>query len=301
MKFTIVTPVYNGEKYIAETIESVLSQEGDFEIEYLVQDGASTDKTIEIVKSYANRVNAGKYPIHCKKVTMQYFSEKDAGMYDAINKGFIGATGDIYAYINADDYYLPNSFSVIARTFMAFPSLLWVKGGSCIINENGSLIRHASHFIFNQKWIQSGIYGRYAYFIQQESVFWRKFLWDKIDSLHFIAHTHAGDYWLWAQFARHTPLYTIDKEVSCFRRVSTSLSNIDHGLQYRREQEKIIPPVHSWFENKIKFFFWLSKKLNHLETIWVFIYPHLFKDRQKQYIHMSKSASAIKETRSYFI
>ncbi|HEY4500327.1 MAG TPA: glycosyltransferase, partial [Candidatus Paceibacterota bacterium] len=100
MKFSIVTPVYNGQAHIRETIESVLSQEGDFEIEYFIMDGGSTDATVEIVLEYASRD---------KRVSV--FSEKDSGMYDAVNKGFFKATGDVYAYINSDDVYEPGAFA----------------------------------------------------------------------------------------------------------------------------------------------------------------------------------------------
>ena len=73
MKFSIVTPVYNGEKFIAETIESVLSQEGDFEIQYIIMDGGSKDQTVEIIKKYDALLQEGKYSVRCEKITLSWF------------------------------------------------------------------------------------------------------------------------------------------------------------------------------------------------------------------------------------
>ncbi len=298
MKFSIITPVYNGEKYITETIESVLSQEGDFEIEYIIQDGGSKDKTVEIIKKYKILLDEKKHPIKCTKVTLILHSGKDSGMYDAINKGFARATGDIYAYINADDSYLPNAFFSIAKTFTMCPKIQWIKGTSCVTKENGEVTYNTPCFIYNQEWIRKGIYGRYAPYIQQESVFWCKSLWYKIGSIN-TTYSVAGDYWLWSKFAHYTPLYSIKQEVSCFRRVPTSLSNIDNGIRYRAEQKIIAPPESNFLETKIKIFFWLTNKLRVLKPIWIFMYPYLFKDSKTYYVSMETRTPAMKEAKSY--
>jgi glycosyltransferase involved in cell wall biosynthesis len=110
MRFTIVTPAFNSELHIVETIESVLSQKGDFEIEYILADGGSSDTTVSIFKDYQSRVERGEYPIQCNRIHMRSFSEKDRGMYDAIDKGLKLGTGELQAWINSDDYYLPGAF-----------------------------------------------------------------------------------------------------------------------------------------------------------------------------------------------
>ncbi|WP_128545223.1 glycosyltransferase family 2 protein [Larkinella soli] len=91
MKVTIITVVFNGADTIRSTIDSVLAQTYR-DIEYIVVDGRSTDQTVEIVRSYGDRIN-------------RFVSEKDRGLYDAMNKGMHMATGDIIAYLNADDFY----------------------------------------------------------------------------------------------------------------------------------------------------------------------------------------------------
>jgi glycosyltransferase involved in cell wall biosynthesis len=283
MKFTIVTPAYNGEKYLRQTIESVLSQEGNFDIEYIFADGLSKDGTVEIVKEYISKLESGEIRPKCNAIKMSYFSEKDKGMYDAINKGFAKATGDVLAWINTDDFYLPGALKTISACLAEFPEIDWIKGTTLFIAENGDFQKHGAYSLYNQKWIARGIYGRNAYFINQDNVFWRKSLWNKIGSIPTNLKT-AGDYWLWVHFARFSPLITVKKEVSCFRYVVQSLTNRS-GKLYRDEQKEICPAVHDFLEYRIKTFFWLTNKMRWADAFWRFIYPLLFrKDQQREYI-----------------
>lgn len=275
MKFSIITPVYNGEEYLSETIESVLSQEGDFEIEYIIQDGGSTDKTVEILKSYEERLRTKTYPTKCSSVTLQWRSEKDNGMYDAINKGFSKATGEIFAYINADDIYLPGAFAAIQKTIFTFPDIEWIKGITSFIKESGKIYQHGRCFIYNKKWIERGIYGRDAFFIQQDSVFWTKKLWLKTNGIN-PQYKLAGDYYLWIQFAKHAHLWSLNKEVSCFRKRAGQLSS--DMARYRKEQGDIIHdsgPLLFF----IKLFFLLrSKSPSWLGFVYDLIYSLAFKN-----------------------
>ncbi len=104
MKVSLITVCYNAEHTIADTIESVLSQSYP-DIEYLIIDGASTDRTPKIVQSYGERIT-------------RFLSEPDAGIYDAMNKGIALATGDIVGIINSDDVYRHNG--VVARIVDTF-------------------------------------------------------------------------------------------------------------------------------------------------------------------------------------
>ena len=253
-----------------------------------------------MIKKYKTLLDEKKYHIKCAGVILSWYSEKDNGMYDAINKGFAHATGDIYAYINSDDTYVPGTFQKIVSSFEKFPEIQWLKGTTCVIKENGELMRRTPCFIYNQSWIQKGIYGRYAYFIQQESVFWRKELWQKIDGID-TQFKLAGDYWLWKQFARHEPLWSLDEEIACFRRVSSSLSNRDQGLGYRAAQKIIIPPSHDFLEKKIMMFFWLTNKLTPLKPFWIFVYPLLFKKLKPNYVSLKMGIPAILKTKSYVV
>ncbi len=208
MKFSIVTPSFNSERYIAETIESVISQKGDFEIEYIIVDNRSTDDTLNIIKRYERMAEEGSPLIKCRKVTLRCFSEKDRGMYDAINKGFGFAAGDVFAWINSSDIYYPGALSAIQQALLRCPEVKWIKGITSFIDEGSNLIRKGKCYIYDREWIGMGIYGRYTNFIEQDSVFWRRELWDSVGGI-TPGLKLAGDYYLWVQFAKLAKLYTI--------------------------------------------------------------------------------------------
>lgn len=105
-KISIITPCYNSEKTIERTIQSVVSQKLDCELEYIIVDGLSNDNTLQIIKKYAE-----EYPF------IKYISEKDNSMTEALNKGFKMATGEIVASINADDMYLESALDSIYKEF----------------------------------------------------------------------------------------------------------------------------------------------------------------------------------------
>lgn len=299
MKLSIITPVYNGEKYIRETIESVISQEGNFEIEYIIVDGLSTDSTVRIAQEYIDKLARKEITPKCTKITLSCFSEKDAGMYDAINKGFSRTSGEILAWINADDYYLPGALALIAKGFSSFSEIEWLKGRTCAVSNDPSdkKVGCAPCYIFEQSWIQRGIYGRNAHFIHQDSVFWRRSLWNKVAPIDTNLKL-AGDYWLWTRFAEHASLYSLNATVSVFRKVPSSLSHTQDAA-YRTEQRSVVSARGDALEKRIKLFFWMKSKLR-IDWPFITLYPLLFKRTQKAYIDVTASGEIImKKARSY--
>src|ERR1039457_3758284 len=177
-------------------------------------------------------VENGSYPINCNGIAIHYCQQKDTGMYEAINNGFARATGDIFAWINSDDIYLPGAFDVIARSFARFPEIKWVKGITSYIKESSTLYEVGQCFMYDQEWLKKGIYGRDAYFVQLDSVSWHAGLWRKAGGID-PRFKRAGDYSLWLNFDQSVPLYTLRAYISCFRKVKGQLSeDLD---SYRKE------------------------------------------------------------------
>ena len=302
MKFSIVTPSYNMEHWIGKTIESVISQSGTFEIEYIVVDGKSTDRTGAIVRSYQEKLAAGTFPIACTKVTLHLIEEKDSGMYAAINRGFLKATGDIYAWINADDYYAPGAFAVMNQCFSTYPRFQWIKGITGTATEDGLAETPGIAKIYHRKLLQSGVYGRESYYVEQDSVFWRSSLWKSAGPLQE-KYRVASDYSLWIQFAWHTPLITVDAPISFFRKREGQLSR--DISRYRNEQISIRPkrPLIAWVA---RFFFSpqsrLSSTLPFLSPVFRLIYSvAVLSYHPYYYIHYSPATLVLKRAYSFII
>ena len=129
MKFSIITANRNGDRFLEESIQSVVSQKADdIELEYIVIDGASTDASLEIIDRYRSQIST-------------FISEPDNGPVNAINKGLKLATGDIVGWLNTDDRYHPGVLKRVAEAFKAEPNKALCFGRCNIIDEQGREIR----------------------------------------------------------------------------------------------------------------------------------------------------------------
>lgn len=199
-KISIVTPNYNQAKYLEETILSVLRQ-GYPNLEYIVIDGGSTDGSVDIIKKYADRLS-------------YWESVPDKGMYDAIQKGFARSTGDIMAWINSDDMYQSKAFYTVAEIFTNFAEVNWLLGFPSVYDAQSRIVE-CPHTL--RQWSKYDVYvGNYQW-IQQESVFWRRSLWDKAGSKIEYTMKYAGDFELWNRFFRYEKLYVTTAILSGFR------------------------------------------------------------------------------------
>ena len=125
MKISVVTIVRNDCTRIEETLKSVLEQSGEgFELEYVVIDGASDDGTAEIVGRYASELAF-------------FVSEKDTGLYNAMNKGIAHCTGDVIGMINSGDRYLPGALALVAKSFTEYGKLDRIFWGDVIYQHLG--------------------------------------------------------------------------------------------------------------------------------------------------------------------
>ena len=129
VRFSCVTISFNQARWLPAAIDSVLRQRRDgIDVEYIVCDPGSPDESRSIIDSYGDQIAVRVY-------------EKDAGPADGLNRGFAHATGDIYCYVNADDYLLPGAFKRVADWFAAHPDVDVVTGHAFAVDENGTFLR----------------------------------------------------------------------------------------------------------------------------------------------------------------
>ena len=132
-----VTPSLNQGEFIEDAIRSVISQEGDFYIDYIIMDGGSTDSSVEIIKKYEQLLKSGKWPVKCMGIEYTWVSEKDRGQADALNKGFQKAAGQIGVWLNSDDYfYDENVFSRVVSVFSEDEALDLLIGDGILVDRN---------------------------------------------------------------------------------------------------------------------------------------------------------------------
>lgn len=217
MKISLITPSFNHDEFIQRTIDSVLGQTGDFELEYIVLDGCSTDNSQNILRSYGDR--------------LQFSSEPDGGQIDAINKGLKLITGEIVAWLNSDDVLLPHSIQRVADCFRNHPACEWVHGGCQIIDRDDREIRswvsrYKRHYAI--RYSRDSLLSRN--FISQMTVFWRRHAMDAIGYLDPELPL-AFDYDYWLRLSKlGEPIY-IDEPQAAFRWYQTSKSGANFKQQ----------------------------------------------------------------------
>ncbi|MEB3219537.1 MAG: glycosyltransferase family 2 protein [Nostocales cyanobacterium 94392] len=124
---SIITPVYNGEKFIELCLKNVIDQDCQ-ELEHIIVDGGSTDRTVEIIEQYAH-----KYP------HIRWISEKDKGQSDAMNKGINMAKGEILSFLNVDDFYQPNALHSVCKFFQELPEPSLLVGNCNLLNNHDEI------------------------------------------------------------------------------------------------------------------------------------------------------------------
>lgn len=250
-KITIVTPNLNQDKYLERTINSVINQNYP-NLEYIIIDGGSTDDSVKIIKKYE------KYLSH-------WVSEKDNGMYEAIQKGFNKSSGEIMAWINSDDMYHHKSLFTVAEIFNEIPSVNWLTGINTNFDEEDRTFNSRESYPHN-KYTQILEPKKY---IQQESTFWRRTLWDKIGSSLNISLKYAGDFDLWLKFNRFEQVYITDALIGGFRIRKNQLTELFMN-EYNKECQELIKKElesFSFYEtNILKEIQTLKNKLNFIST-----------------------------------
>lgn len=223
-KISIVVPSYNKIDFVEQTLKSIFSQKYN-NLEVIIQDGGSTDGTLDVIKRFAKR-----YPI-------VWESKKDKGQLDAINKGLKKAKGDILTYINADDCYKPGALKVVANvynfnSYKKSPKSLWFVGGGIVVNEKGKEI---AKVISWYKKLLLGLNLRSLLlttnYMVQPSVFFTKEAYKKYGP--FVGTSDfVTEYDFWLKLANVSMPVVIKKDISKFR--------IEPGTKTKRMFKKLL-------------------------------------------------------------
>lgn len=186
MRVSIVIPTLNQGDTIEDTILSIIAQNyGNLEI--IVMDGGSTDSTLKVVEQY-------------KPWITHLISQQDGGQSQAINQGFRLASGEVFGWINSDDYYLPGAIHRVVRHFHTDPAIRFAVGAGDVISKDHAFLRHVPALKMD---LHTMLQWRHDRWIMQQSCFWSRSLWEEAggvdESLHLLM-----DYDLWFRFSKLT-------------------------------------------------------------------------------------------------
>jgi glycosyltransferase involved in cell wall biosynthesis len=220
-RITLVTAVFNGEKYLEETIRSVLQQRYP-NLEYIVVDDGSTDGTAEIIRKYERELTC-------------WFSQENQGLYGALNAGFARSSGEIMGWLNANDKFHTGGLSVVGSVFSAFPQVEWITGRATMFNDAGMTIEVQDV----PRWSRRRFLAGANRHIQQESTFWRRGLWERAGGALSTEYRAEGDFELWTRFFRHAKIYPVDSLIGGWRFHADSLSHGDVS-EYDRRCDEIV-------------------------------------------------------------
>lgn len=216
-KISVITPNLNNSRFLERTILSVLNQNYP-NLEYIIIDGGSNDSSLNIIDRYSKK--------------LAYFSsEKDSGIYEALDKGFSRSTGDILCWINSDDIYWAESFSYVSKLFQENSKLNWLQGYPSVIDEFDNLLFERDP-VSSKMFFFLKLYEYDNSFIQQESTFWRRSLWEMAGSKVDFGFSLAGDFNLWMNFYKFSALSCSRRRLGAFRiRKGQQSSNIKQYLK----------------------------------------------------------------------
>ena len=233
---TIVTPSYNQARFLEQTMRSVLEQDYP-NIEYIVVDGGSTDGSVDIIKNYSNRL-------------AWWVSEKDNGQAEAINKGFARAKGEIVAWVNSDDYYMPGAVSSAVKALSDHPEAGFVYGNVQVVDKEEKILNQLTYGNWGLKDLLS------FHIIGQPAVFIRRSLLEKVGYLDLTYHCLL-DHHLWIRLAEQSGMAYIPS-LWASAHYHEDCKNLAIASEFGKEAKRMVkwmqasPQFHDLFEQNRK-------------------------------------------------
>ncbi len=228
---SIITPSFNQASYLEATLTSVLDSHYE-NLEYLVLDGASSDGSRDILERYAERLS-------------YWHSRKDEGQYAAIQEGFERSSGEIMGWLNSDDMYFPWTLKVVGEIFASFPQVEWISTlHPAVLSAENVPVHLDTRSGYSQALFQKGWYapdGQRAgrMYIQQESTFWRRSLWERCGAKLSGDYSLAADFELWARFFQESDLVGVRVPLAGFRSHGEQKS-VQQMARYHAETQQIL-------------------------------------------------------------
>jgi GT2 family glycosyltransferase len=241
-RISLVTPSFNQARFLEPCLRSILDQDYP-DLEYMVMDGGSTDGSAEVIRRYAPRLHSWR-------------SHPDEGQYAAVTEGLDSATGEVMGWLNSDDLLLPWTLRTVGEIFSQLPEVEWLTSRvPLLVSESDALVAAKRLEGFNARAFFRGrnlpaVRGFYTCFIQQESTFWRRSLWERSGGFGTELDL-AGDFDLWARFWRHATLHAVAVPLACFRlqsdqKTARQMTGYMDEAERVLRREKMRPP--SWAE-----------------------------------------------------
>jgi hypothetical protein len=226
---SLVTPSYNQGAWLDATMRSVLDQRYPA-LQYVVMDGGSTDQSVATIERHAPAL-------------AHWQSRPDSGQYDAINKGFAHTDGEIMGWLNSDDLHTPWTLRTVGELFARFPEVECISSLFPLFwDTDGGLTACEPLQGFSRRAMLAGEFlptagSSYAQgFIQQESTFWRRSLWERAGGALDVTQTLAADFALWMRFSALTDVVGVTVPLAGFRRQPMQRT-ATAGETYRRQAE----------------------------------------------------------------
>lgn len=223
-RISLVTPNLNNAAFLERTILSVIGQNYP-NLDYIIMDGGSSDHSAGIIKKYSGYFSF-------------WTSEPDNGIYHALEKGFSRSDGDIMGWINSDDILQPKSLFTIAEIFSLSGEIQWVQGYPTVVDESDRMVYQRKPVYLPEFFLSKGYHdGR---FIQQESTFWTRELWNLAGAHFNDSLKYAGDFELWMRYFQYAPLNLTSAILGSFRTRSQGQISSEHFNEYLAECDGII-------------------------------------------------------------